>query len=151
MANYGDEYEYEWPDDGDGDANWGNDDGDQEEDGPWVQIENNFYEAEGNFKDSPQEALEQFEQCVKLEEEQGDEIKYRFQATEKIIILAARLQQFQKMKDNQKKMLGMMGKVARNAVSDAINNILDAVSKHIENMPNEQSQMYNMILDILKD
>lgn len=44
-----------------------------------------------------------------------------------------------------------MSKVARNAVSDAINNILDAVSKHIENMPNEQSQMYNMILDILKD
>jgi len=25
------------------------------------------------------------------------------------------------------------------------------VSKHIEHMPNEQSQMYNMILDILKD
>lgn len=55
------------------------------------------------------------------------------------------------MKDNQKKMLSMMSKVARNAVSDAINNILDAVSKHIESMPNEQSQMYNMILDILKD
>jgi hypothetical protein len=30
-----------------------------------------------------------------------------------------------------------MGKVARNQVSDAINNILDAVSKHIEHMPNE--------------
>lgn len=58
MANYGDEYEYEWPDDGEGDANWGDGDGDQEEDGPWVQIENNFYEAEGNFKDSPQEALQ---------------------------------------------------------------------------------------------
>jgi len=55
------------------------------------------------------------------------------------------------MKDSQRKMLGMMNKVARNAVSDAINNILDAVSKHIEHMPNEQSQMYNMILDILKD
>ena len=30
-------------------------------------------------------------------------------------------------------MLGMMSKVARNQVSDAVNNILDAVSKHIEN------------------
>lgn len=58
MANYGEEYEYEWPDDGDGEGNWGDgdDDGDGE-DGPWVQIENNFYEAEGNFKDEPGEAL----------------------------------------------------------------------------------------------
>ena len=100
MANYGEEYEYEWPDDGDGDGGWGDPDDPDVEDGPWVQIENNFYEAEGNFKDDPQDALKQFEECVKLEEEQGDEIKYRFQATEKIIILSARLQQFQKMKDN---------------------------------------------------
>ena len=58
MANYGDEYEYEWPDDdgGDGDG-WGADQ-DEEEAGPWVQIENAFYEAEANFKDSPSEALE---------------------------------------------------------------------------------------------
>lgn len=55
------------------------------------------------------------------------------------------------MKDTQKKMLAMMNKVARNSVSDAINNILDAVSKHLENLPEEQTQMYNMILDILKD
>jgi hypothetical protein len=86
-----------------------------------------------------------------MEEEQGDEIKYRFQATEKIVILSARLEQYQKMKDTQKKMLAMMNKVARNSVSDAINNILDAVSKHLENLPEEQTQMYNMILDILKD
>lgn len=137
MANYGEEYEYEWPDDDEGDAGWGDDPEDQ--DGPWVSIENNFYEAEGNFKDDPNDALKQYEECIRLEEELGDEIKFRFQATEKIIILSARLQQFQKMKDNQKKMLGMMNKVARNAVSEAINNILDAVSKHIEHMPNEQS------------
>ena len=53
MANYGEEYEYEWPDDGDGDGGWGDPDDPDVEDGPWVQIENNFYEAEGNFKDDP--------------------------------------------------------------------------------------------------
>jgi len=36
-------------------------------------------------------------------------------------------------------MLGYMDKVARNSVSDAINNILDAVSKYIESQPEEQS------------
>jgi hypothetical protein len=43
------------------------------------------------------------------------------------------------MKSNQKKMLGYMDKVARNSVSDAINNILDAVSKYVETNPEEQS------------
>ena len=61
MADYGDEgeYEYEWPDEEDGAGEgWPDEDGDGGEDGPWVQIENSFYEAEGNFKDSPEEALQ---------------------------------------------------------------------------------------------
>ena len=71
MADYGDDcdYEYEWPDDGDNNGGWDDPDDPDGEDGPWVQIENNFYEAEGNFKDDPQLALQQFEECVKLEEE----------------------------------------------------------------------------------
>ena len=56
----GDEYQYEWPDDnGDGEEGWG--DENEEEDGetnPKIEIENNFYEAEGNMKDTPQAALE---------------------------------------------------------------------------------------------
>ena len=43
-----------------------------------------------------------------------------------------------------------MDKVARNDVSDAINNILDAVSKHLENQVDQQKEMYTMTLDILK-
>lgn len=92
MANYGDEYEYEWPDDGDGEGAWDDDDNQDEEAGPWVMIENLYYEGEGSFKEEPNEALQKYEECVKMEEEQGDEIKYRFQATEKIVILSARLE-----------------------------------------------------------
>ena len=49
----GDEYEYEWPDDGDaGQEGWGSDD-QADEDNPRIQIENTFYEAEGNMKEDP--------------------------------------------------------------------------------------------------
>ena len=33
-----------------------------------VEIENNFFEAEGNLKDNPQDALDRFETVVLLEE-----------------------------------------------------------------------------------
>ena len=50
---------------------------------------------------------------------------------ENIVVLSARLKLFDKMKQYQAEILKIMGKVARNDVSDAINNILDAVSKHL--------------------
>ena len=48
----GDEYQYEWPDDGDNDG-WGQDGGDDGNDDPYIQVENQFYEAEDNMKDNP--------------------------------------------------------------------------------------------------
>ena len=55
MSGYGDEYEMEWPDDGGDNDGWGSDgggDGD-EDDNPRIEVENAFYEAEGNMKDKP--------------------------------------------------------------------------------------------------
>ena len=69
-----DEYEYEWPDDQEGDG-WGDDPDDEGNDGgggannPEIQIENAFYEGEANMKDNPMEALTHLEKCVNLEEE----------------------------------------------------------------------------------
>jgi len=54
------------------------------------------------------------------------------------------------MKDYQKKILKMMDKVSKNDVSEAINNILDAVAKHLENNVAVQQEMYQMILEVLK-
>lgn len=41
------------------------------------------------MRDKPDEALNQFEECVKLEEELDDGIEYRFKAMENIVVLAA--------------------------------------------------------------
>ena len=81
------EYDMEW-DDGDGDG-WDNEDEnpDAGSDGA-VEIENNFYEAEGMLKDNPGEALGQFESVVALESQRG-ECNYSFNAHKFIILLAA--------------------------------------------------------------
>jgi len=57
----------EWPDDDNGDEDgWGDDaEGDENaEASPEIEIENNFFEAEGNMKDDPTSALEQLKKCV---------------------------------------------------------------------------------------
>ena len=150
MSYGGDEYEYEWPDDGDaGQEGWGSD-GQQDEDNPRIQIENTFYEAEGNMKENPKDAIEQFESCVLLEENFGTEIIHRFKAMENIVVLCAKLNQFDKMKDYQNRILKIMDEVTRNDVSDAINNILDAVSKYLGDKPQQQKQIYMMTIDTLK-
>ena len=51
--------------------------------------------------------------------------------TEKIVILSARLKLFDKLIENQKKIISMMNKVSRNDHEEAISNILDAVTKHL--------------------
>jgi len=55
-----------------------------------VEIENNFYEAEGMLKDNPAEALERFQTVVDFEQ-QREEQEYSFNAHKFIIILAAQL------------------------------------------------------------
>jgi len=128
MSYGGDEYEYEWPDDGNDQEGWGDEDVNNEgEPNPRVQVENMFYEADGNMKDRPEEAINQFENCILMEENLEGEIVHRFKAMENIIILSARLHKYDTMKEYHSKMLRIISKVARNDVSDAINNILDAV------------------------
>ena len=55
-----------------------------------VEIENNFYEAEGMLKDNPAEALERFLTVVDFEQ-QRDAYNYSFNSHKFIIILAAQL------------------------------------------------------------
>lgn len=103
MSYGGEEYEYEWPDNDDGgDAGWGDDENNEDDpNDPTIEIENNYYEAEGLMKDQPEEALKFFEKCAKMEEEQGKGITHGFNATQRIVILCARLGQFDKMKAQQ--------------------------------------------------
>ena len=84
------------------------------------------------MKDKPTEAIEQFESCILMEENLGAEITYKFKAMENIVVITSKLGQTDKMKETQRKILKIMDKVARNDVSEAINNILDAVAKHLE-------------------
>lgn len=140
MSGYGDENEYdmEWPDDGQQDDGWGDDCDQNQDNNPRVDIENMYYEGDGNTKDSPKDAIEQFENVVLMEEKEGDEINYRFKAMEHIVVLSARLGLIDKMKQYQARILKIMDKVARNDVSEAISNILDAVSKFMNNNLEEQ-------------
>ncbi len=72
------------------DYEWPSDDGNQDEgDEGEVLIQNTFYEAEDNKKSRPRDALEQFENVVMLEEQSGDEVKFRFKALENIVELSA--------------------------------------------------------------
>ena len=63
------EYEMEWPEDGDENEGWGSDGPNSGgEVTPAVEVENLYYEAEGRMKDEPKEALEQLEKAITLEE-----------------------------------------------------------------------------------
>ena len=92
------EYDVEdWGEDGGDDENWGDggaaaEGGDDDK----IEIENNFYEAEGMLKDNAAEALERFETVVMMEE-QRDESEYSFNSHKYIVILAAQLGQYDKM------------------------------------------------------
>ena len=54
--------------DGEYDEEWGDSDEGPEPEGDGVEIENNYYEAEGMLKENPSEALERFETVVMLED-----------------------------------------------------------------------------------
>ena len=127
-----DQFQYEWPDEENND--WDNADGNGDQKGendPRVDIDNAFYEAEGNMKDRPQEAIDQFESCILMEENLEGEVIHRFKAMEHIVVLSARLKLKNKMIDFINNILKMIDKVARNLVSETINNILDATSSYL--------------------
>ena len=49
------------------------------------------------------------------------------------------------------KCLSLVTKVARNDVSDTINNIVDAGMRHLDNQPEYQRKIFQTSLDVLKD
>ena len=70
MSDFGDgEYQYEWPDDDQND--WENNSDGNNADDPAIQVENQYYEAEDNMKENPKQAIEQFENCILMEENIG--------------------------------------------------------------------------------
>jgi len=110
--------EYEWPSD-----NGSNEDNDEH-----VEIKNTFFVADDGKKNSPKEALEGFENVIMMSEDIDELSKMRFESYENVVCLSAQLGLYDKMVENQKKLLKMMDKVDRNVVDESINHILDAVS-----------------------
>jgi len=70
---------------------------------------------------------------------------------ENIVVLSAKLHQVDKMKEYHKKLLSLIDKVTRNDVSDAINNILDAISRNLEEKMQDMEEIYRLTLDALRD
>ena len=62
-----------------GEEGWPSDDPNEDEDGN-IEIQNTYHEAEDNMRSNPEEALEQFETVVMMEENNGDEVEWRFKA-----------------------------------------------------------------------
>jgi hypothetical protein len=56
------------------------------------------------------------------------------------------------MIENQKSLLRYSGRstVSKNDLTEAINDIQDAISKHLADRPNEAREMYELILGNLK-
>jgi hypothetical protein len=86
-----DEYEMEW--------DQGSDQEQQNGSEGAIEIENNFYEAENDFKSDPQSALEKFMNVVLLEETRG-ETNYSFRALKNAVVLAMQLRIFDSMIEN---------------------------------------------------
>lgn len=55
------------------------------------------------------------------------------------------------MMSNQRQFLKLVNKVAREDLSEAINGILDSVSKHLHDQPEFQKQMYQTTLQVLRE
>jgi hypothetical protein len=119
--------------------------------GPEIELQNTFFIAEDIKREKPKEALEMYENVILLSESMGDEeVKFRFQSLKNIVVLSARLHLLDKMISNQRLLLKMVSKVAREDLSDAVNEVLDAVAHHLASHPESQSQIYKMTLDILR-
>lgn len=89
MSDYGNEYEQEWGSEGDAiEGAVGNE--------TEIEIENNYYEAEGMMKTQKDEALERFETVMMLEEN-SDKVTFSFLAVRHVVILAMQLGLYDKM------------------------------------------------------
>eukprot|EP00747_Dinoflagellata_sp_TGD_P166974 gnl/TRDRNA2_/TRDRNA2_190604_c0_seq1.p1 gnl/TRDRNA2_/TRDRNA2_190604_c0~~gnl/TRDRNA2_/TRDRNA2_190604_c0_seq1.p1 ORF type:complete len:452 (-),score=110.42 gnl/TRDRNA2_/TRDRNA2_190604_c0_seq1:144-1499(-) len=137
-----DEFEYESDDEAYGAGE--EEDGDEEA----IQIENTFYEADDNKLTCPEQALEQFQRVVALEEKRGTEVVWRFKALQNIVILSVKVSTVDQMTARYKELLSYMDQVTRNDASEAINTVLDSVSSASDLTKLET--IYELTLDALK-
>lgn len=79
------EYEMEWPSDEEGQ----NDNQECGSEGE-IEIQNNFYEAEGEMKQKPGESLEKFETVIMMEESRDDQ-QFTFSALKYVTVLSSQL------------------------------------------------------------
>ena len=100
-------------------------------------MQNTFYVAEDAKRVRPAEAIEIYETVVMLSDSIGNEgVKYRFDSYKNIVVLAAQLKMLDKMLDNQRQLLKMVGKVTREDISEAVHAVLDSVSNNLSDHPN---------------
>jgi hypothetical protein len=117
------EYEVEW----DSQENSDNQDEEQNDD---VEIQNNFYEAEANWKTQPKDALEKFETVIMLSANTED-IEFAFKAIKYVVILAMVLGQHEKMLKNMTTLLKKSEKVSKNETSEAIQMVIDNIQTNL--------------------
>lgn len=146
MSDYGneggEEFECEWPSDNENDQDMG---------GPEIDMQNTFYTAEDAKRTRPAEAIEMYENVAAMAESIGEHVvKYRFDSYKNIIVLSAQLQLLEKMVENQRNLLTLVTKVTKEELSEAVNNVLDAVANHLAAQPDYQKQIYKMTLDKLR-
>jgi hypothetical protein len=117
------EYEVEW----DSQENSDNQDEEQNDD---VEIQNNFYEAEANWKTQPKDAIEKFETVIMLSANTED-IEFAFKAIKYVVILAMVLGQHEKMLKNMTTLLKKSEKVSKNETSEAIQMVIDNIQTNL--------------------
>jgi hypothetical protein len=77
------EYEMEWASDEGGQA-----DNPENGDDIEIEIQNNFYEAEGEMKQKPKDSLEKFETVIMMEESREDQ-NFSFAALKYVTVLSS--------------------------------------------------------------
>jgi len=152
-------------DDGDEDGGWGDADdgdfpGDDNDDDleaggadSWeIQVENLFYTAEPEVKTEPQEALENFLQCIQLEEENSPgTVSYRFNALKHVVMILFSFGDSRRaqMVEQYRKLLSICDMVTPNERDNAIRTILSAIQESADNESLEK--MYSLTLAFFKE
>jgi len=158
-----------WGDDaGEGEDDWGSDDGGDDwgqsgSDAPdekqdvRIEIENKFYEAEGERRSDPAAALEKFVECVNLvndlekknaAELGPDEYTRRFTSLKYIVLIQFKLQQFDEMKERLLEMLSHASEVTSNDSLYALDTVLTTLGE--SDNSKVLFSVYTVTLDALK-
>lgn len=86
-----------------------------------------------------------------MEESHGSS-EFSFASLRYVVVLTMELHQFERMIDQTKVLLRYSTRptVSKNQLAEAINDIQDAISKHLSNHPQHAREMYELILGNLK-